>query len=187
MNPAHQLREFWPCFFKVVEGCLSAVEFGCGHGHNLRQTGCTIKVGVECVPEYPVNDGQVTFVIGDALVEAGKFGDHSFDLVLLIDVVEHFEKSDGLDLLKHSQRIAKQKVLLWIPEGHAPQDEHHFDPRSGYVYKPSQEHKSAWFKEDFSRLGFDVAVWDNYHVNLVTGHKDIGALFGVWEVPDVKR
>jgi len=184
-NPAKHVRDFWGCFYLFIQGCDSALEFGCGHGHNLRRTGAAVKVGVECVPEYPINDGDVVFMIGDALKLSPTFADGSFDLVLLMDVVEHFTKEDGLRLVQEAQRIAKKKVLLWIPEGHCPQDADHFDRHCGYAYKPSQEHKSDWYSNDFADLGFDVAVWPNYHVDLTTGKQTVGALFGTYEVPAV--
>lgn len=180
-NPARTVRDFWGCFFLFVKGCESALEFGCGHGHNLRRTGCAVKVGVECVPEYPVNDGEVVFMIGNALELAHTFEDKSFDLVLLIDVVEHFEKHDGIHLIQESQRIAKKKVLIWTPEGHLRQDKDHFDVKSGYAYAPSQEHKSGWEVGDLEPLGFDAVVWPNYHVNLENKQQNVGALFAVWE------
>jgi hypothetical protein len=124
----------------------------------------------------------VEFIIGDALVEAKKLAALSFDLVLLIDVVEHFDREDGFDLLAEACRVAAKKVLLWVPEGFMRQDVNHFDAAgSGYDYRPSQEHKSGWTKEDLEPLGFDVAVWPDYHWDRETEQKNIGALFCVWE------
>lgn len=67
-----------------------------------------------------------------------------FDVVLLLDVVEHFGKQAGKDLIIDVCRIATRRVLIWIPIGPCPQDM--------YDSNPLQLHRSTWELEDFQHL-----------------------------------
>lgn len=182
-NLGHQERSFWECFLYAQQGCTSAVELGCGHGNNLRQLQARRKVGVEVVAEYPVRiHDEVEFIIMDVLEWARKAASRSFDLVLIIDVIEHFTKEDGVELLNNAQRIANKRVVLWVPEGELIQNEEVFDTvNSGYKYYPSQDHKSEWYPQELESCGFDVARWENYHIDRNTKEKTIPALFCVWD------
>ena len=183
LNPAHNVRSFWPCFDRLVQDCSSVVEFGCGNGANLaRIPHAASRLGIEIVPTYPLPRDGVEYRIGDALEEAGKLEDGSYDLVLLIDVIEHLDKPRGILLLRQARRIARKRVLLWVPEGECPQDEEHYDTPD-LPYAPSQDHISQWDRIDLARLGFDTAAWDGYHMNRCTGAASVTALFSVWERP----
>ena len=183
MNPAHHIREFHQCFREVTAGCKSVLEVGCGNGSHLRQVhDATRKVGIEIVPEYPIAGDGIEFIIGDALGAMKKLGDGGFELVLLMDIVEHFKKEDGLWVLRQSQRIASRRVVLWIPEGKCPQSKEYYDSGT-YPYRPSQDHLSDWDRKEIADLGFDVAVWTAYHFDRSSGTHDktINALFCIWE------
>ena len=41
--------------------------------------------------------------------------DKKYDLILLIDVIEHLNKGNGVALLREVKRVAKKKVLLLTP------------------------------------------------------------------------
>jgi len=177
-NPAHKYRDFWKCFHIVCADCRTVLEVGCGDGNIIERVPATIRVGIEIEPLYPDSRKKsVQFLIGDALYWLPLIQAGSYDLILLVDVLEHFEKDRGLILLRECKRVGR-KILLWSPEGECPQDEEHYD--GPLPYTPSQDHRSAWSRGDLTALGFDVAVWPGYHVNRVTGKKDIGAIFAVY-------
>ena len=65
----------------------------------------------------------------------------TYDLVLLVDVLEHFTYQDGLRVLKECRRISKN-ILIAVPESMTPQDA---------VFGNSFEvHQYPWSKKDFS-------------------------------------
>jgi SAM-dependent methyltransferase len=183
-NPAHTTRSFWPCFNQVVASCTSALEVGCGDGNMLRRLPhCTPRTGIEIFAPYvkldhPSNAG-INFIFGDALDYLPRVQSSSYDLVLLMDIVEHFRKEDGWTVLRHADRIARKLVLLWIPEGLDPQSKEHYCSEQ-YAYQPYQDHLSQWWREELEAFGFDVAVWPNYHWDRSIGDKEnktIAAMF----------
>ncbi|MEZ6091569.1 MAG: methyltransferase domain-containing protein [Pirellulaceae bacterium] len=75
-----------------------------------------------------------------------------FDCILLCDVIEHFEKADGVGLLRAvANRVATGGCLIvGTPASFFEQ---------GAVYGNELErHRSLWSEEDFQRLGFEVEI-----------------------------
>jgi SAM-dependent methyltransferase len=74
----------------------------------------------------------------------------SYDLVLLIDVLEHFNKEDGSKFL---EKLIKQNKVVCIstPKYVGKQDA----SRNSY-----EEHKSQWATDDFKRLGYSYFIND---------------------------
>jgi len=77
------------------------------------------------------------------------FEDNSYEVVLMIDVIEHLSKAKGERLLKEVKRIAKRTVLLLTPLWWTENVECMMDKNSPYYENPYERHKSLWAKEDF--------------------------------------
>lgn len=73
---------------------------------------------------------------------------NSFDCVLSIDVIEHFEKQQGIELLGKMEKLASKRVVLVTPNGFLPQEAH-----SG---NPYQKHLSGWDVEEMQSYGYEV-------------------------------
>ncbi|RME83226.1 MAG: hypothetical protein D6785_06945, partial [Planctomycetota bacterium] len=64
--------------------------------------------------------------------------------ILLIDVIEHFEKEEGMDFLQLALKKGRN-LIISTPKKPTPQ---------GSVYdNPFEEHKSVWHLRDFQQLG----------------------------------
>lgn len=72
----------------------------------------------------------------------------SYETVLSIDVIEHFEKEQGIQLIKDMEKIASRRVVLLTPNGFLHQDEH-----SG---NPYQKHRSGWTADEMKAMGYQV-------------------------------
>lgn len=82
--------------------------------------------------------------------------DFDYDLVLLVDVIEHFDKEVGLTLIKKLLERTKNLVIA-TPDGFIEQVE---------VYDNEYEiHKSGWAKEDF--LDFKNKFFVNHDAQLI--------------------
>jgi len=184
-NPAHHRRDFWACFHEVTKDCRSAVEPGCGTGRNLRQLhpDCGVLLGIEVHEPYihRIPNDKIRFIVGDLRKELLALPSNYVDLFLMIDVLEHLELVDAVELLNQADRIATKRILLWVPEGAYIQNAEHHTDEAPYTHW--LEHRSIWYRGALKRLGYDVAVWPNYHLHLPTGEMKIGAMFCVKERP----
>jgi hypothetical protein len=80
----------------------------------------------------------------------------TFDLVLLLDIVEHVEKPQALRLIADAEKIAKVAVVIETPKGFLPQnldilgfDQHHL-----------QTHRCGFEKEELEGLGYHTFARD---------------------------
>lgn len=81
--------------------------------------------------------------------------DKCVDVVLMIDVLEHFDRAQAAKILHHVQRIARGCMWLWIPIGNCPQD--------AYDGNSYQRHFSTWYQADFKGRHFE-------YFHMIHGH-----------------
>lgn len=98
-----------------------------------------------------------SFVKSDVISYLKSAPDSSFDAVMALDLIEHLEKEEGLDLLKEMERVASKKAILFTPNG--------FVPQSSYDNNPWQVHKSGWGYEEMKEKGYSIIG--------IAGHKSI--------------
>lgn len=88
------------------------------------------------------------YVCSDLLAIDEHFAENSFDCVMALDVIEHFPKEKGSELLDKMERLASKRVVVFTTNGFQPQDEH-----SGNVL---QKHLSGWSVAEMHRRGYKV-------------------------------
>lgn len=161
-------RNYQQVLEATFAGCQTVLDCGAGDGQALRRLEkvVPVRIGIEIfrpyieARKYPSD----SIVINADLEDIDSlFIDKSVDGILLSDVVEHFEKDDGLRLVEKAQRIARKVVAIWIPWGVHEQTYDDY----GYDNHFFQTHKSYWEPEEFQSLGFKTHVYDKYH----TTHK----------------
>ncbi|MFH2028881.1 MAG: glycosyltransferase [Nanoarchaeota archaeon] len=69
----------------------------------------------------------------------------SYDFILAIDVIEHFEKQKGIRIINELKRKAREGLLVSVPIIDMPQ--------GSYEGNPYEEHKHQWKKDEMLRLG----------------------------------
>jgi len=135
------------------------------------------KIGIEIWEPYIQNS-----IYDDCIKIHGNIFDYEillsesdYDTVMIIDVLEHFEKEESIKLIE-SLKKRFRKVLLMIPEGNHPQEE----DVTGFGAHEFQTHKSTWIFSEISEiLGFDdVIYYKNFHSQ---AGKDPGCVFASWE------
>ena len=85
-------------------------------------------------------------------------GPRPVDVVLLIDVLEHFPRRAALRLLARLEGLARRGIVVFSPIGDVGQDE--LDGND------LQRHRSMWRPEDWARLGYAVEVYEGFHGQL---------------------
>ena len=146
---------------KQMEFCKSVLELGAGHFEMIGALKCDTRVGVEIHKPYiesRICDRYVIPIHADALDAAKMFPAKSFDGVIMIDFIEHLEKSDAISLLEMIESIARQTVLVHCPVGNHPQEGDAF----GLGGEEYQKHRSQWDPKEFEDRGYAVAVLDNF-------------------------
>ncbi|MGE5474207.1 MAG: class I SAM-dependent methyltransferase [Ignavibacteriales bacterium] len=82
--------------------------------------------------------------IGEALTIMRAMSNETYDLIIATDILEHFEKVDGIQFLQECKRIAK-KALISTPKN--------FHPQQTVFGNEHEKHKSHWTKEELLELG----------------------------------
>lgn len=84
-------------------------------------------------------------MVGDALALLPGIADGAYELVIAIDILEHFDTAEGLDFLAHCRRIARRAALVSTPkEFHAQEVE----------ANPLENHRSVWTQAQLAEAGY---------------------------------
>jgi SAM-dependent methyltransferase len=138
----------------LVGTCDSVLDIGCGSRSPLHSFSKLIPhtVGIDGHPasiERSRAQGIHREYHCMELMDAGeRFGPKSFDAVIALDVIEHFEKQDGFRLLEMMESMARKRVIIFTPNGFLPQDE--------WDSNVHQVHRSGWEVYDFELRGYRV-------------------------------
>ena len=158
MNLRILFMNFGDVFFhKLLEvkltDCNSVLDIGCGFNSPIRSVKKTFySEGIDIYKSNILQSKKKKihdrYVIGDIRDLTKYYKYKSFDGIIAIDVIEHFEKKEALVLLKQMEKIARKKIILLTPNGFVSQ-KHHDD-------NPYQKHKSGWRKNDLVLQGYKV-------------------------------
>ena len=84
-------------------------------------------------------------LIGNALELLPTLPARSYELVLAIDILEHFSKSDGAIFLRECKRVCRGSLLISTPKDFVPQE---------ITANPLENHRSLWTEADLRGQGF---------------------------------
>jgi Methyltransferase domain len=131
------------------------LDVACGLSLKSQYLEADIRVGVDIYRPYLAKiDAKVPFttVVADVRKLDEVFIERSFDLVLMLDIIEHIEKDESLALLKTAERLAKVAVNIETPEGYVPQNIDIW----GHGGDEFQTHRCGWEKAELEALGYQV-------------------------------
>jgi hypothetical protein len=86
----------------------------------------------------------------------------SVDTVILADVIEHIEKAQATELLRRTEDVARQQILIFTPLGFMPQVHPDGVDAWGLGGAHWQEHKSGWTPDDFGE-GWETIGTKEYY------------------------
>lgn len=161
-------RGLWP--WKDGE-IVSILDVACGLSLKSKFLKAQIRVGVDIYePYFEAIESEVPFVVVkyDVRKISEIFPDKSFDLVIALDIVEHLEKEESLDMIKQCEKIAKRGVIIETPKGYVPQNIDILG-KGGHEW---QTHRSGWEPEEFEKMGYQTVLRD-YKMNNVKRHTDL--------------
>lgn len=159
------MMELDPLVLPLLRG-VRILDLGCGYGH----WGHIITTHYRPEPDDPclradvvgvdIHAGNVDFarkagtyrevIHCDAVSYAAKQASGSFDTVLVIDLIEHMPREDGLSLLSHVTRVASKAVILATPGFD------NFRPGSNGItgFNEWEHHVSRWSVAELKSHGF---------------------------------
>ncbi|MBI1976478.1 MAG: class I SAM-dependent methyltransferase [Candidatus Omnitrophica bacterium] len=154
-----------------AEKIKTVLDVGCGLSLKSQYIEAEVRVGVDIYrPFLERIETDVSYAVVNADIRdlPSLFLPKSFDLVLLLDIVEHLEKEDALKLLKAAEGIAKVAVIVETPKGYVPQNIDIWGC-GGDVY---QTHKSEWSPEEFLKRGYQVLL-RQYRMSEIKRHTEL--------------
>jgi hypothetical protein len=138
------------------------LDVGTGLMDSLALVPCPVKIGLEAHRPYLLHrtnrDGVPINASAQDLERL--FVPDAVDLVMLIDVLEHFSTDDAVDVLRQSESVAARLVMLFTPRGEFPQEGFDAFGLGGEKY---QQHRSTWEPEELVDLGYRVIILEGYH------------------------
>lgn len=150
---------------------VSILDAACGLSLKSKYIPAQIRVGVDIYEEYFKHiESDVPYVVLKYDIRKLReiFMPKSFDLVIALDVMEHLEKQESLDVLRQCEEIARKAVIIETPRGYIPTNMDIL----GHGGDEWQTHRSGWEPEEFEVLGYKTVIRD-YTMTNVQRHTEI--------------
>jgi len=173
----------------ALHDCHTAVELGCAFGivlKQLEQKGLQVH-GVDIFQRFldyvPVVAPGATCECADALQWCRAQEECSWDVVMLVDFIEHVPHNDGAAIIMHAQRIARRSIVLETPKGFqeqaAEEGNHIATPGVPDMFNPHQKHVCGWEVSELEALGFRCVV-EHRTKRSVTDHRPYDRITAAW-------
>ena len=137
----------------------SVLDLGCG---TLQATGVlgARHLAVDCFRPYldEIKDRTLTLHAFIPLA-LEMFPARSWDVVLLLDVLEHLRKDAALSALTLAEHVARKKVILFTPLGMVAQVGFNY---AGFGFNPWQEHRCGFIVSELEQRGYSCLLHDNH-------------------------
>ena len=130
--------------------------------------GCGIKTyqDVECKLMVSLDGWMPLYPDILANLEEGvlPISNNSIDVILIIDVIEHIEKINGLKIIDESKRVTRRSIILFTPLWWEEDPGRHREDLWSFA-NPYKYHKSLWSKEDFTDWN-SVDIREKYYTGV---------------------
>jgi len=153
-QPYKSFRHVFTEIQKHINPEDEVIDFGCGLMPLTRNIECKKMIGI---------DGWYPYIkqLRNELIEQGHIfiwhldlsgpllgaaNDNSIDVCLAIDFIEHLEKEDALILIKHMERIARKRVIIYTTHGFISQER---EDNAEF-----QRHRCGFDPSEFEGMGY---------------------------------
>lgn len=159
----------------------SVVELGAGFFYRLANVHNTvpIKIGIEIWKPYVDNARyhNCIKIHGDIKNYKILLEKYDLDTVMIVDVLEHFDKEYGFKLIEDLKQNFN-KIILMLPIGEYIQDK----DVTGFGAHEYQKHRSYWYDEDILKLNFNENIIDLlFHNDNENKGLPTACYFGIWK------
>lgn len=145
---------WWLVERKLDKSSVSILDLGCGTGKPmlfLNRKKRYITVGVDAFPAYIENCKKENTHSSVSVIDINylPYRDKSFDVVVCLQVLEHFNKEQGLRLIGNMRRLSRKQVILTTDLGRQEQEA---TPDGNEL----QRHQYIWSVKELREVGFRV-------------------------------
>jgi len=157
-QPYKSFRHVFTEIQKHINSEDEVIDFGCGLMPLTRNIKCKKMIGIDGWYPYikQLRDELVEqkhiFIwhldLSGPLLEAAN--DNSVDVTLAIDFIEHLGKEDALIFIKHMERIARRRVIIYTTHGFVLQVR---EENSEF-----QKHRCGFDPSEFEEMGYSVSI-----------------------------
>lgn len=158
MNPYIYVKE-------ATDPDKSLLSLCCGVGLELQALQTPNVTGVDLSPQYidvlKSSYPSVKAVLSDALEYLKTCEDNSFDVISIIDGIEHMPKEVGVAIIPEMKRVCKEQILLFTPQGHVDGGFLKNEPHNAWGVEGAdhfQLHQSGWTQDELEEAGFDLVL-----------------------------
>ncbi len=170
----------WP------EGHISTVlDVGCGLSFKTQYIKADIRVGLDVYRPYLHKiDATVPYICinADASQIDSLFLEKSFDIVTLLDIVEHLEKPDALELIGKAGKLARRAVVIETPLGYLPQNMDILGLGGDHF----QTHRCGFEAGELEAMGFEIVIRP-YELSNVKRHTSETSPASIQMINAIKR
>ena len=138
---------------QAIDPFINVLDVGCGDNSLISFFSNTIKaVGIDgfsqAIESSKTKRIHKEYLEMDLNDIGTKISHNSYDCVLCLDVIEHFDKESSHKFIKELEKIASHKVVLQTPNG--------FLPQGAIGGNPFQIHRCGWTVEELEAIGYSV-------------------------------
>ena len=157
-NPVHEILKkagLW----NLPTNLHSVLDVACGLSLKSKFLDVPIRVGVDIFKPYlQAIESNVPYIpiCYDVTKLEDLFLPKTFDIVYALDIIEHIEKVQSIQLIDSCKKIAKYAVIIETPNGYIPQD---IDIQ-GFSAHYFQTHRCGFTVKELENLGFQCVVRD---------------------------
>ncbi len=134
-----------------LKDCKSVLDIGCGKDSPIQYCkSIEYSVGVEAF-KPSLETSKLRNIHSEYINENVlnvDFKEDSFDAVIMVEIIEHLDKNDALNLIEKASKWAKKKIIITTPNGFLPQLE--------YDSNPLQNHICGFYVKELKDLSFKV-------------------------------
>ena len=117
---------------------------------------CKSLLGCDIYSKYLDISKQYFPIVKLGMDELDRFVDHSFDVVLCIDVLEHLSLENAISAIEHMKRITRKTVIVYTTSKFETNEEH-VENVWGLGENPLQRHQCFINPDKLEELGFTIS------------------------------
>jgi len=133
----------------------SVLDVGCGESSPLQHLGGTrYSVGVDVYPPAVFESRRKGIHTEYVCMDLRNLSlpSRSFDVVVALDIIEHFDRPDSLIFMERIESIARRKTIVFTPNGFVNTDTPEILGRHGN--NPWRIHQCGWTVEELKARGY---------------------------------